>query len=155
MILNIFTTQKHRDDCVKLFLPESVAQGIKYHILIQSKTLFGVTVQDILEKMIITLMKVHFQGFYVKQEIYIGEKIKGSPSFQLKGKKFSRMCLTRDRTFCMCGKILHKPQLLHADMEIVASIHKIKFISVPGSLLKAIIAPQILDFPLFFFFITI
>lgn len=37
--------------------------------------LFGVTVHDILEKMII-ILKVNFKGFYAKQEICVGEKMK-------------------------------------------------------------------------------
>ena len=43
---------------LKTFLPQSVAQDIKYYMLIQSKILFVVTFQDILKKMII--LKVNF-----------------------------------------------------------------------------------------------
>lgn len=64
----------------------------------------------------------------------------------------SREYLTWERIFYICGKVLHKQQLLHAHMETLANIHKIKFISVPRSLLKAVTASQILDFPLCFFF---
>lgn len=50
----------------------------------------------------------------------------------------------------MCGKVLHKQQLLHADTETLANLPKIKLISEPT---EANHCPTDLEFSLCLFFI--